>query len=91
MNVQTSTLTIRPRTRDDDERALEIYLQYEDVFRFTLEAWRFHMDDRARPEGKQPVMMMGVAGDRIVGDWYVEPHYSGELGVYFAAVEFDNS
>jgi len=80
-------LTVRSRTREDDPILLDIYLQTEDVFRFTLEAWRFHMDERARVEGKKPVVMVGEVGGEIVGDWYVDPHYSGTDGVFFAAVE----
>ena len=86
-----TTLTFRPRTREDDERLLEIYLQSEMVFRFSLETWRYYMDERARREGKKPVMTVGEVNGRTIGDWNVEPHYSGAAGVFIAAVEVDQS
>ena len=83
------SVNLRPRTREDDPALLDIYLQYEDVFRFGLDGWRFHMDERVRPDGKHPVMGVAEADGQIVGDWYVEPHYGGADGVFFAAVEVD--
>lgn len=82
-------MEIRPRRRDDDERLMEIYNQYETVFRMTVEEWRFHIDERAREEGKQPTMNVGLVDGEIVGDWYIEPHWSGASGIYFAMVEVD--
>lgn len=84
-------LEIRPRSTADDPRLLEIYLQYEEVFRLSLDEWRFHFDERARQPGKEPVMRVGEVLGRLAGDWYIEPHYSGAAGVFVAVVEVDKA
>ena len=82
-------MNIRLRRPEDDQRLMDIYNQYEEVFRMTLEGWRFHLDGRAREEGKRPIMMVGEVDGRIVGDWYVEHHWSGVEGTFYAVVEVD--
>jgi GNAT superfamily N-acetyltransferase len=69
---------------------LEIFRQTEDVFHFSLEGWRFHFDERAREESKQPTLMVGEVEGKIIGDWYLEPTtFSGDSGVFFISVEVD--
>jgi mycothiol synthase len=84
-----SELTIRPRIRGDDERLLEIVGQSEKVFQFTLESWRFHLDEHARAAAKRPVMRTAEVNGDIVGGWYVQAHYSGAGGVFFGIVAVD--
>jgi GNAT superfamily N-acetyltransferase len=84
-------MKIRPRTRDDDPVLMDIYNQYEEIFKLSLDEWRFHMDERARERGKEPIMMVGEIDGQIVGDWYVEHHWGGAGGTFFAVVEVDQS
>lgn len=85
-------LTIRRRRREDDERGLEIFHQHEQVFTMTLEAWRFHMDERVRPEGMEPVMRVAERDGQIIGDWYMEQHpWTTDPNAFFATVEVDKN
>ncbi|GEM_PF-1537912 len=83
-------LTIRPRRREDDERILEIFAQYEDAFLMTLESLRFHMDERVREPGMEPQSRVAESDGRVVGDSYLEPHgWTTEQGVFFTQIEVD--
>ena len=86
----TDDIVVRPRQREDDPRILEIYHQHETEFPLTLESLRFHLDERARPEGTDPRAAVAERDGMIVGDWYLQPNeWSADPNAYFASVEVD--
>jgi mycothiol synthase len=90
MTSISSHIFIRPRRQEDDERCIDIYHQWETVFKMTLASWRFFLDKLVRPDGMKPQMFVAEHDGVIVGQSILEHDtWSSDAGAYFATIEVD--